>query len=867
MNVHKSMPWLLALLIFGGALCCQALMKLPPQKALLPNGLRVVVAEDKSLPVAAVVLSFNVGIGCGNVIEPNLLPVLSNVRDVCDTQTMSRFDLNALLEEHGCTVMYSKDPHQNYISIQGPSESLEVMLKQVHALGFQLKITQENLDKSKELVGNQLKERLRFPLSSGYLYEGARCLLYRATSLATSMYGSPESLGKLTLDHLQHLLEKAFVPNNAVLVVVGNVDSSGVFRKSNEIFGQLKAGIQQASGSVCADGEVEPMKEHREFLDIKETEVILSFEAPSLKDTDRPVMEMWGALLRHSNNSWVQKFEKRFPEIRQFSGYYHPWANGGLFSFSFKSADPGIDRVVMALLEDIANLPLSAPGPQELARLVTIRKALFNRDNEMRMNQALEIGVAELAKDFTLYTSLPAALEKVSTDDMVRVGKKVFSTQKYGLKVAHPLTCQLKTEAKAKQGKLANGMTVNIKPYVGSELVGVNLRLDINPSFDPKGKEGLVSLLNALFQENITGGKDGSTLGNQLDEIGGKIHFINGNDSLVAICYANKDRLEDLLKILRQVIFRAEWTESALAQTIARRKQDLENWREIPEQLLTMAFFKAAYPGSFMERLDQFNLTERDVTLADVKDFHGRWVVPELTSCTIVGNIDTEKAFIATKEIFENIPANKPAPIPDFPAGFSAPITKTEAIEITVNGPMDSAYLFVGFRLPSLQNMFANETTKTDLAACTVIMHLLTWSRNGLVSREMVAKGLANEIKIVQLSTGSFYSCLLFAVRVPKAKLAEAKTALKGILEGLQNRVTSQQEITTAGKIVDSLLLTQMERTFMQAASLSGFLRVGMGMDYLEQFSKWNRSLTPEQIQSVLKRYFQHYIMIIGHTN
>jgi len=78
-----------------------ALVKSPPEKAILPNGLRVIVVEDKSLPVAAVGLLFNTRVFYQNNRNSGLGRIYRSLIESADFVGESRFDFNARLEKVG----------------------------------------------------------------------------------------------------------------------------------------------------------------------------------------------------------------------------------------------------------------------------------------------------------------------------------------------------------------------------------------------------------------------------------------------------------------------------------------------------------------------------------------------------------------------------------------------------------------------------------------------------------------------------------------------------------------------------------------------------------------------------------------------
>ena len=92
---------IIGILMVLAAQCGFALEKSPPEKALLPNGLRVIVVEDHSLPMVAMTLYFPIGEGQAWTTQPGAVPLLWELFDRADTRSKSRTDLNRPLEAVG----------------------------------------------------------------------------------------------------------------------------------------------------------------------------------------------------------------------------------------------------------------------------------------------------------------------------------------------------------------------------------------------------------------------------------------------------------------------------------------------------------------------------------------------------------------------------------------------------------------------------------------------------------------------------------------------------------------------------------------------------------------------------------------------
>jgi len=844
------------------------LVKLPPQKAILPNGMKVVVAEDHSLPIVAVSLIFNLGVGTNSNVPPGVIPIASSLIAKCDTLSGSRVELVSKLEMQGCSMIFSEYSPKVYACCNGPSESLETILQFLKSVGFEKKYTQESLDEAKESSLRRLRDQLRFPLTSGHLSESVRSLLFKGTTMGAPIFGKSEDLTSISLATMKDFESKFILPNNSVLVIVGDVDASSVFRKSMEIMGSLKAG-SIAVPVVSTEKEVlAPTKEVREFLDIKDSQIIVAFEAPGMTDPDMPATELWVTAFEDAQNSWKQLFKRKYPNINNLHVSYNSNIDKGMFTIRWQCNNPDVDPVIAALLEELSSLWLNPPQGEQLRRLVAIKRSVLNRERETRLWKSVDLGFAELAKDFSLSSALPASLDRITSEDLKRVAKKIFSGQRYAVAIAQPLSYQAKVESSAKYEGLPNGLKITVKPYVGSELAAISLRLGIGCMMEPEGKEGIATLLKNYLELTLSGGEnEAGHYGDQLDAIGAGFDFSSNTDSLYLTGFVGKEQLARLIPLLKSAICEPVWEPVLYQKAIDRLDENKNSSHAGAFVDFVKAFLKAAFPGTALARgIDSSNFS-KSLSFEDLKKFHAQWVVPENIECVAVGNIDPQQTMEEIKRQFQTVPAAKIPQCEYIPSEFKQPFSITQEIEVPMDCPADSVILGVGYRIPPIPLLIASETTKFDLAASTVILHLLSWSRNGVIVKEMLNKGLAYEIPDASLTSSKETAMLVFAVRVPKAKVAEAKTALVKILDNVKKLVVTSSEIQTAGKIVNSFMLQNIQGASDYAAILNSYLNMGLKTDFIEKLDERFQKLTPEHIRSAIQRNFQHYILIIGKPN
>ena len=206
-----------------------ALVKSPPEKALLPNGLRVIVVEDKSLPVAAAGLIFNSSVYYQKNCNSGLGRIYRSLLESAGFAGESRYDFNARLEKVGILNEFGGGQDMFYAAATGNADQLPLILESLCRLGFSLKPEAKDFDTAKNEAVRYAASARKFPQSTGLMERMIWKDLYPDQAVDCRGPVNEEKLAKIELSDLKAFAETVFVPNNAVLVVIGDVSASDVF--------------------------------------------------------------------------------------------------------------------------------------------------------------------------------------------------------------------------------------------------------------------------------------------------------------------------------------------------------------------------------------------------------------------------------------------------------------------------------------------------------------------------------------------------------------------------------------------------------------------------------------------------------------
>jgi zinc protease len=232
---------LLAILAFAAAAFAQqapsALPKIKFTDTRLENGLRVIISEDHYAPVYAIAVAYKVGskderrgrTGFAHLFEHMMFKGSENVG-------MGELDF----------LIYTNGGNSNGTTNTDRTSYYEVLPKNQLDLGLYLEadrmrglvITQENLENQRQAV----KEERRLSgdnMAYGNTSEKLEELVYDNFAYHHSVIGSMEDLDAASVDDVKQFFKTYYAPNNAVLALVGDLDTKDTLAKVRKYFGNI----------------------------------------------------------------------------------------------------------------------------------------------------------------------------------------------------------------------------------------------------------------------------------------------------------------------------------------------------------------------------------------------------------------------------------------------------------------------------------------------------------------------------------------------------------------------------------------------------------------------------------------------------
>ncbi len=395
------------------------------ERALLGNGLRVVVAPDRSSPVVAVAVYYDVGIRS----EPEGRTGFAHLFEHLMFQgsaSLAKTEHFTYVQGSGGTLNGSTHlDYTNYYEVL-PSSATELALFLEADRMRSVALTQENLENQVAVVQNEIRVNVLNRPYGGFPWILLPPVLYRTFANAHNGYGDFVDLESATLDDAQSFFDRYYAPGNAVLTVAGDVDPAEVLRLAERHFGDIPARQVPARPDFA---EPPPSGEQRAVHTDRlapAPAVALGWRVPDPADLDAylPYVVLAEVLTDGDAARLQDRMLLRDRTATSVGGYL------GVMGDPLDARDPTplllevhhppevpVDTVVKTVDEEVDRLAQGGLAPGELERTVARMTARYLREIDPVLGRAQAMSVFEQQRDRAeLVNELPALLAAVPAD-------------------------------------------------------------------------------------------------------------------------------------------------------------------------------------------------------------------------------------------------------------------------------------------------------------------------------------------------------------------------------------------------------------------------------------------------------------------
>ena len=663
-------------------------------RATLDNGLRVVIVRDTLAPVVTTQVNYLVG---SNEV-PKGFPGSAHATEHMmfrGSPGLTKDQLSALSANMGGD--FNADTHEGvtryYFTV--PAQDLDVALR-IHAIRMR-GVDMKAADWAKER-GAIEQEVSRDMSNPGFKFiTELRARMFKGSPYAHTPLGTRPSFDKTTAAALKKFHDTWYAPNNAILVIAGDVDPDSTLAEVRKLFGSIPRKALPARPAF----HFQPVQAHTVKLptDSPYGTVALTWRMPGMRDKDYATAMVLASALGSQRASLYEMGLNGKALFGGFSGQFLPHAGIGFAVGVFpRGGNPqGVLKTMQGIMADVA-----AKGVP--ADLVTAAKNKAIADLEYKKNSVPGLANAwSTALAFRKVESpdaMRADIAAVTPDEVNALARRIFQpdhaitailtptssgkpvsrsgfggAESFGGKPSGPVTLPAWAKADFATLKmpgtaihpteftLKNGLHLIVQPEKVSHTVEVFGNIKTNADLQaPRTRRGVSGVLGGMFSFG-TQHMDRMQFQQALDAI--SAHESAGTSFSLAV---PAQHFEQGLKLLADNELHPAMPMRAFEVMQRRQEGIVAGMLRSPSFLNTMHLDRALYPSGDPILAHPTIKTVASLMLSDVKHYYASTFRPDMTSIVVIGDVTPEQARKAVEAAFGGWTAKGPKPDVYYPA-------------------------------------------------------------------------------------------------------------------------------------------------------------------------------------------------------
>ncbi len=675
---------------------------IPYSEFTLPNGLKVIVHTDRKAPVVAVSVWYNVG----SKHEPKGKTGFAHLFEhlMFNGSENAPGDFFEPLQQVGATDFNGTTwfDRTNYFETV-PTSALEVALflesdRMGHLLGA---VTQDKLDNQRGVVQNEKRQGDNQPYGM-VEYAQLTGLLPTDNPYGHSTIGSMTDLDGATLADVKGWFTDHYGPNNAILVLAGDIDTATAKTLVTKYFGDIAKG--KAVQPVAVPIPTLPARKEQVLKDnVATTRLYRWWAVPGLNDPDAAPLAVGASVLGGLASSRLDNMLVKGEQLAvRVTASLEDFAQMGFFEVT-ADVKPGVDPDLLSkrLDEILADFIAKGPTDDEVKRVVM-------SDVSGRIGGLEQVGgfggKATILAESALYSGSPDAYKKqmaelaAATPESVRTAMGKWLTRPvFALRVV-PGARDAYNEAGGKSGAvegrggivsapaayldegeqpthapaaavdrsklpavgtfpnvdfpavetttLSNGIKLHFARRTTVPTVRLSVVFDAGTAADGKDSQGTEAMMLAMLKEG-TKTRNSIQIAEEQERLGAAISVGASLDRTSVSLYALTPNLAPSLDLLADIILNPTFDPQELERVRAAQLTTIAQEMTDPRGLARRTFFPLLYGPDHPYGLGSAGSGDPAVVKAltrnDLAAFHRRWIRSDTAEIFAVGDTSIEE--------------------------------------------------------------------------------------------------------------------------------------------------------------------------------------------------------------------------------
>jgi zinc protease len=827
------------------------------QKRVLPNGLTIIVQEDRSAPVASV----QAWCGTGSIDEnAHLGAGLSHILEHMLFKGTKRYPANAIaqkIQDVGGYINAYTSFDRTVYWIDVPKDGTSVALEILSDAMMNSTLPAAEYAKEQEVI------RREFAMGMDDPDRMAGQLLF-ATAFQRHPYRLPvigliDVYNQLTRDQVLAYYQARYVPNNLTFIVVGDVEAEAVYRQLGDFFKDYPAKSLQPVFVPSEPPQLGRRVVHQDFV-TELTRLSLAWHIPEITHPDVPALDLLSTILGDGRSS------RLYRRVREETGVAY-----GVSAFSYTPGDPGLlgidatvepanreatQELILKIIDEIRDAGVTA---EELAKAKKISLSHHLGSLTTMRGQASDLGSNWfLTRNLDFTRDYLAAVQKLTPEDIRRVTAKYLTADNLTIVSLNPKAAVAgKTETprplaagEIQKIELSNGLRLLVREDPRLPLVSMASVFRGGLLAESRATNGVTRLMAKVLLKG-TKTRTAEEIADTIEAVGGSIGSDAGNNSFSVALDVTQPDLKLGIEILSDILLNAIMPESAVAREkevqLAGIKEDEEQLTIVARNILREALFRE-HPYALRGKGSVESVTK--LTQKDLIDFRNRYLVAKNGVISVFGNVKAAEV----RDLFEQaLGEMRSGDLAHAQPPQPPPLDQT----VTVESLKEKAQgvLMVGYRGADIfsPDRFALELideASSDLG-----------SRFFVRIREQM--GLAYYVGASQMQ-GLVPGLFLFYLGTDPQKIEPVKAALLEEISKLASEGLTADELARAKKkmIGQQQIANQSNDSFGYMAALDELY--GLSFNHYKTLEREVEAVGLEDIRRVAAKYFQNQPSVLA---
>jgi zinc protease len=885
-------------------------LSIPIEKYTLKNGLTVVLHQDKSDPIAAVAVYFHVGssretegkTGFAHLFEHMMFQKSENVAE-------DQFFKNIQGAGGSLNGSTSQD-RTNYYEVV-PKNALEMALwMESDRMGYlENTVTKSALVNQQNVVQNEKRQSYdNTPYGFNQMLI-LKTLYPKGHPYNWTVIGDMKDLTGATVEDVKAFHKKYYSPNNATLVVAGDIDIPAVKLMVEKYFGEISKGENIAKRKSMP--VTLPSTIRLYHLDNFAKAPMLTMVFPTVEDytKDAYALNFLGELLAGTKKSPLYTIlvkEKKLTSRVSASNRSQELA--GAFYISV-TANPGVNltEVEKAVFEGFAKFEKDGFSEEDLIRIKADNETGFYNMFQSIQNKAFTLAEYNIytgdpefyKKDLANTQAVTMADVKAAYEKYIR-GKKFIETSfvpKGDVKLvaegsvnAGIVEEDVTKAAEVKDTPVADEPIVksktkldrSVKPAAGPDpevtipkpwssslsnglkiwgirqselpLVQYSVSIDGGHMLDTKAKAGVAGLVASMLNEG-TRNKTPEQLEDAISLLGASIRVSGGSDDITVSVSCLAKNFEKTVALVEEILLEPRWDKEQFGLSKSRIINGIKRNAASPDYLASQALNKLIFGDNIMAvDASGTEASVSSITIDDLKEFYSANISPSVSKMLVVGDVSEERVMGALASLNTKWAARK-VEIP----GFKVPAApeKSQIYFVDVPGAKQSV---ISIGTPSIPR------TNPDYYAATVANYKLGGSFNGifnLILRE--EKGFTYGARS-SFSGSKDFGQFVASSKVRTNSTVESVTIFKTEMEKYRKAIPQEYIDFTKSSLLKGNAL-RFETLYGLMGMLNTMTSYDLPADYIKKEEAFVRGLTVEKQLQLANKYIdpaRMYFVVVG---